>query len=129
VAQFRSSSTTTGIFAKVEFVRPDGTPRKAVAFVDLGTPQLVLEQTLGKELGIENAKQAVLHIGELEIDVPASEIQTDTGLGMTGPKGKRSLKVEAVKHLPRPKHYAPASASKVCPFIVLPQSGMSDVRK
>jgi len=84
------------IFAEVEFARPDGTPRKAIAFVDIGTPQLVLEQSLGKELGIENAKQAVLHIGDLEIDVPASDVQMDTGLGVTGPDGKRTLKVEAV---------------------------------
>jgi len=84
------------IFAEVEFARPDGMPRKAIAFVDIGTPQLVLEQSLGKELGIENAKQAVLRIGDLEIDVPASDVQMDTGLGVTGPDGKRTLKVEAV---------------------------------
>lgn len=84
------------VFAQLEFVRPAGTIRKTVAFVDIGTPQLVLEQNLGKELGIEDAKQAVLHIGDLEIDVPASDIQMDTGLGMTGPDGKRTLKVEAV---------------------------------
>ena len=84
------------IFAELEFVRPDGTPRKAVAFVDIGTPQLVIEQDLGKELGIENAKHAVLHIGDVEIDVPPSDVQTDTGLGMTGPHGKRTIKVEAV---------------------------------
>ena len=84
------------IFAEVTFVRPDGTMRKAVAFVDIGTPQLVIEEGLGKELGLERAKQAVLRIGDLEIDVPASDVQTDTGLGMTGPDGKRTLKVEAV---------------------------------
>ena len=84
------------IFAELEFVRPDGTLRKAIAFVDIGTPQLVIEESLGKELEIENSKQAVLHIGDLEIDVPASDVQTDTGLGMTGRNGKRSLKVEAV---------------------------------
>jgi hypothetical protein len=84
------------IFAELEFVRPDGTPRKAVAFVDIGTPQLVLEQDLGNELGIGKAKQAVLRIGDLEIDVPGPDVQTDTGLGMTGPEGKRSVKVEAV---------------------------------
>jgi hypothetical protein len=67
------------IFAELEFVRPDGTPRKAVAFVDIGTPQLVLEQDLGSELGIEKAKQAVLRIGDLEIDVPGQDVQTDTG--------------------------------------------------
>ncbi len=84
------------IFAELEFVRPDGTPRKAVAFVDIGTPQLVLEQDLGSELGLEKAKQAVLRIGDLEIDVPGPDVQTDTGLGMTGSEGKRSVKVEAV---------------------------------
>ncbi len=84
------------IFAEVEFVRPDGTLREAMAFVDIGTPQLVLEQSLGKELGTENARPTVLHIGELEIRVPASEVQTDTDLGMTGPNGKRTMTVEAV---------------------------------
>jgi hypothetical protein len=84
------------IFAELEFVRPDGTPRKAVAFVDIGTPQLVLEQDLGNELGIEKAKQVFLRIGDLEINVPEQDVQTDTGLGMTGPEGKRSIKVEAV---------------------------------
>ena len=43
------------IFAEIAFVRPDGRPRKAVAFVDIGTPQLVIEQDLGKELGIQDA--------------------------------------------------------------------------
>lgn len=84
------------IFAELEFARPDGTLRKVVAFVDIGTPQLVIEENLGKELGLENAKQAVLRVGDLEIDVPASNVQTDTGLGMTGPNGQRTLKVEAV---------------------------------
>jgi len=84
------------IFAELEFVRPDGTPRRVVAFVDIGTPQLTLEESLGKELDLANAKQVALRIGDLEIDVPASDVQTDTGLGMTGPNGKRILKVEAV---------------------------------
>jgi hypothetical protein len=84
------------IFAELEFARPDGTLRKAIAFVDIGTPQLVIEESLGKELGFDSAKQAVLHIGDLEIDVPASDVQIDTGLGMIGPDGKRTLKVEAV---------------------------------
>jgi hypothetical protein len=84
------------IFAEIAFLRPDGTSRKAVAFVDIGTPQLVLEQDLGKELGIENAKQTILRVSDLEIEVPASDVQTDTGLGMTGRDGKRSIKVEAV---------------------------------
>ena len=84
------------IFAEIAFARPDGTLRKAIAFVDVGTPQLVIEQDLGKELQVESAKQAVLRIGDLEIDVPAPDVLMDTGLGMTGRDGKRTLKVEAV---------------------------------
>jgi hypothetical protein len=37
-----------------------------------------------------------LRIGDLEIEIPMSDVETDTGLGMTGPDGKRTLKVEAV---------------------------------
>lgn len=93
------------IFAEVEFVRPDGTPRKVIAFVDIGTPQLVIEESLGNELDLANAKRAVLRIGDLEIHVPASDVQTDTGLGLTGPNGKRILKVEAVLPGSVMKHY------------------------
>jgi hypothetical protein len=84
------------VFAQLDFVRPNGTLRKAIAFVDIGTPQLVLERSLGKELQLESAKPAVLRIGDLEIEIPMSDVETDTGLGMTGPDGKRTLKVEAV---------------------------------
>ena len=34
------------IFVELRFVRPDGTEREALAFVDLGTPQLVISENL-----------------------------------------------------------------------------------
>ena len=38
------------VFAELNFVRPNGTLRKALAFVDLGTPTLVLDKNLHEEL-------------------------------------------------------------------------------
>ena len=34
------------VFVELRFVRPDGTEREALAFVDLGTPQLVISENL-----------------------------------------------------------------------------------
>ena len=38
------------VFAQLEFVRPDGIVRKGYAFVDLGTPTMVLDEKLRREL-------------------------------------------------------------------------------
>jgi len=84
------------IFAELVFVRPDGTLRKVYSFVDLGTPVLVLDEKLRKELQIDHSKPLVIRVGELEVQVDGSAVETDTGLGMTGPNGKRTVAVEAV---------------------------------
>lgn len=84
------------IFAQLEFVRPDGTLRKAFAFVDLGTPVMVLDEKLHQELQVEQKSPLRFRVGELEINVEASNAETDTGLGMTGVDGKRTVPVEAV---------------------------------
>jgi hypothetical protein len=81
------------IFAELEFARPDGTLRKAIAFVDIGTPQLVIEESLGKELTSRRGDLARQRFRNRRAGI---SVQTDTGLGMTGPDGKRTLKVEAV---------------------------------
>jgi PDZ domain len=82
------------IFAQLEFVRPDGTMRKAYAFVDLGTPVMVLDQKLHQELQVDQTSSFRFRVGELEIKVEFFE--TDTGLGMTGGDGKRTVPVEAI---------------------------------
>ena len=38
----------------------------------------------------------ILRVGDLEIKVDSSAVETDTGLGLTGRDGKRTLPVEAV---------------------------------
>jgi len=84
------------MFAELVFVRPDGTPRKAFVFVDLGTPVPVLNEKLRKELQIDENKPLIFRIGEMEVRVESSAIDSDTGSPMTGPNGKRTVSVEAV---------------------------------
>jgi hypothetical protein len=84
------------VFAELNFVRPNGTMRKALAFVDLGTPTLVLDKKLHEELQAGQGKSVILRVGDLEIKVDSSAVETDTGLGLTGRDGKRTLPVEAV---------------------------------
>ena len=76
------------VFVYLDFVRPDGTPRKALAFVDLGTPQLMISENLRRELQVEQTKPVVFRVGGVEVKVDASAIATDSGFGMTGPDGK-----------------------------------------
>ena len=84
------------VFAQLDFVRPDGTLRKALAFVDLGTPVLVLDKKLHEELQVNRSKAVIFRVGALEIKVESSAVETDTDLGVTGPDGKRTVPVEAV---------------------------------
>ena len=84
------------VFAQLDFVRADGTLRKALAFVDLGTPALVLDKKLHEELQVGRGKPAILRVGHLEMKVDSSAVETDTDLGVTGPNGKRTVSVEAV---------------------------------
>ena len=84
------------VFAQLDFVRADGTLRKVLAFVDLGTPALVLDKKLHEELQVGQGKPVVLRVGHLEMKVDSSAVETDTDLGLTGPNGKRTVPVEAV---------------------------------
>lgn len=68
------------VFAELTFVRPDGALRKAVAFVDLGTPRMVIDQGLREELQPDQNKPLPLRIGNLEIPIESSALETDTGL-------------------------------------------------
>jgi hypothetical protein len=84
------------IFAELRFIKADGTERTALAFVDLGTPQLVMSENLRRELQLGQTEPVVFRVGGAEIKVDPSAIATDSGFGMTGPNGKRAVRVEAV---------------------------------
>ncbi len=84
------------IFAELTFPRPDGSPRKAYAFVDLGTPALTLNESLTNDLQFDESRPLVFQIGELKISVDSRAIQTNRGSGFTGPDGKKTIPVEAI---------------------------------
>jgi hypothetical protein len=84
------------VFAELTFVRPDGALRKAVAFVDMGTPQMVIDRKLREELQPDQNKPLLLRVGNLDIPIESSSIEIDTGLGFTGRDGKRTIPVEAI---------------------------------
>ena len=84
------------MFAELSFVRPDRTLRKALAFVDLGTPEFVITETLLRELRPEGHRPLPFRVGGLDIQVDSSAVVTSPGLGRTGPDGKAIVPVEAV---------------------------------
>jgi len=84
------------VFAELVFVRPDGTVRKAFAFVDLGTPVMVLDERLREDLQVDKQKFLSFRMGDLEVRVDSSAVETDSRLGVTGRDGKRNVPVEAV---------------------------------
>jgi hypothetical protein len=73
-AQKPTSSGTTPfvldgnrIYAEVSFVRPDGSLRKTRAFVDLGSPSMLLSPALYKELQLDQRKSLTLLIGGMPL--------------------------------------------------------------
>src|SRR5215471_20297655 len=84
------------VFAELAFVRPDGNLRKAFAFVDLGTPVMVIDERLREDLQVDKQKFLSFRMGDLEVRVDSSAVETDSRLGVTGRDGKRNVPVEAV---------------------------------
>jgi hypothetical protein len=83
------------VFVELQFVRPDGTPREAFAYVDMGTPVPVLSERLYRELRIDQKGPLVLRLGEIELQSDPASVQTDSAF-MTGPNGKETVTVDAV---------------------------------
>jgi hypothetical protein len=84
------------VFAEVAFVRPDGTFRHALAFVDLGTPAPEITTALYHELQVNRGRPLRLRIGQLEIPIASSTVNVSAGEGRTGPNGRATMAVEAV---------------------------------
>jgi len=63
--------------------------------VDLGTPVMVLDQKVREELEVDKKKILSFRVGDLEVQVDSSTVETDTELGFTGHDGKRTVPVEA----------------------------------
>ena len=68
------------IYAEVVFVRPDGTLRKAMAFVDLGSPSMAISPALFRELHPDREKALALRVGEMAVSVDAADVTSDDSL-------------------------------------------------
>lgn len=62
------------IYAELAFVRPDGSLHRSLAFVDMGTPSMSLNQPLFRELRLDAADPLVFRIGAMSVTVPASQV-------------------------------------------------------
>ena len=68
------------VYAQVEFILPEGKPRKALVFVDLGTPGMMLSKKLYEELNLGSKKTLGLRIGEMDLTVESASVAGDGSL-------------------------------------------------
>jgi hypothetical protein len=84
LAQNSTSVATTAfvldgnrIYAQIDFVRPDRSIHKALAFVDMGSPSVMVDEPLFKELQLDQGTPLMLQVGAMSINIPASEVIND----------------------------------------------------
>lgn len=65
------------VYAELSFVRPDRSTHRALAFVDMGSPDMVLASSLYRELHLDNNHPLLFHVGNLAISLPADNITSD----------------------------------------------------
>jgi hypothetical protein len=68
------------VYAQVEFITPQGEPRKALVFVDLGSPEMVLSKQLYEELHLGSNKSLGLRVGEMDVAVESAKLTSDAWL-------------------------------------------------
>jgi hypothetical protein len=66
------------IYVELSFTRPDGTPRKAIAFVNMGSAPLILSNALFRELQPKLGKPLHMQFGTLDIAVDGGAVQPET---------------------------------------------------
>ena len=66
------------VYAQVEFVLPDGAARKALVFVDMGSPSMVLSKELYDELHVRSGESLNFRIGDLTAAADSADISSDT---------------------------------------------------
>lgn len=105
---FASSGTTpfvldgNRVYARLAFVRPDGSLHQALAFVDMGSPSTILTESLFKELQLDRNQPLTFHVGAMVVRVPAAQVASDP----SPPYSVGSdLKVEAVLPAGVMQHY------------------------
>jgi len=65
------------MYAELGFVRPDGSTHRALAFVDMGSPSMVLRESLFKELRPDQHTPLVFTIGPLRVEVSGADVVSE----------------------------------------------------
>jgi hypothetical protein len=79
-SQTVSSGTTSFVFegnrmyAEVTTIRPNGTPRKILAFVDMGSPSMVLSKAVFKDLELDRKQPLLFKIGDMPVRVDCDKV-------------------------------------------------------
>lgn len=68
------------VYAEVALVRPNGTLRRVLAFVDLGSPSTILSEALFKELQLDQKRPLIFEVGDMPVRVDASTVSSDPWL-------------------------------------------------
>jgi hypothetical protein len=68
------------VYAQVEFILPEGRPRKALVFVDLGSPGVMLSKKLYEELNLSSHQSLGLRIGEMDLTTESANVAADDSL-------------------------------------------------
>jgi hypothetical protein len=68
------------VYARVEFILPDGRPRNALVFVDLGSPAVSLSKKLYADLNLGSKKTLGLRIGEMDLILESANVASDDTL-------------------------------------------------
>jgi hypothetical protein len=71
------------VYAELTFVLPDGTSRVAVAYVDLGSPSMLISQALYQELQLDQKKVLTFKVGDKPVQVKTSGVTSDNWLPFT----------------------------------------------
>ncbi len=65
------------IYAELGFLRPDGSTHHALLFVDMGSPEMVLRDSLFKDLKLQDGRPLTFNIGALRIEMPAAQVVSE----------------------------------------------------
>jgi hypothetical protein len=80
------------IYGELKFLRVDGSIHRALAFVDMGSPDLTLTSALFDEMRVAQNSPVRFQIGDMTVEVPAAQVQRESGTPFSVGTG---LKVEA----------------------------------
>jgi hypothetical protein len=68
------------VYAHVEFISQEGKPRKALVFVDLGSPSVILSKKLYDELNLDSKSALGIRIGEMAVTVDSANVTNNDWL-------------------------------------------------